>query len=118
MSLASTRLSLTHLMTIQRDANAGTDNGWGNPDSPDWQPHLTDVPCRSWADAGRETVDATTTVVVEDLRVIVTIGTDVTERDRLGDITHRGHVVVKGPTGIRAVLRNQDHLELVLVRLS
>jgi hypothetical protein len=118
MSLVSSRLSLTHLVTIQRDASAGVDGGWGNPDVPNWQPYLVGVPCRAWATAGHETINETTNVVVEEVRLIVPLGTDVTEQDRLGDITHRGAVFLAGPTGIRAVLRHADHLDLVLVRIS
>jgi hypothetical protein len=118
MSLASSRLSLTHLVTTQRDASAAVDGGWGNPDAPNWKDNLTNVPCRVWTAAGRETVDATTTVVVEDARMIVPLGTDVTERDRLGDVTFRGAVIFAGPTSVRAVLQRADHLELVLVRLA
>lgn len=120
MSVVSARLSLIHLTTVQRDANAATDDGWGggNPDSHDWQDHLTDLPCRYWVTVGRERTDATTEVVVEDMRLIVELGTDVTGRDRLGGITYRGDTIAAGPIGIRAVLQQKDHLELVLVRLS
>lgn len=117
MSLASTRLSLIHRCTIERDtATAGS---WGTPDTANWQTHLTDVPCRTWAAAGREAVENTTTVtVVEDVRVIVPLGTDVTERDRVASVTYRGGNVQEGPLGIRAVLHRADHLELVLVRIA
>jgi hypothetical protein len=102
-----------------RDANADTDDGSGNPQPPDWQPNLEDLPCRAWASAGRETVtDTTTVVVVEDLRLIVSLGTDVTEADRVASVTFRGQPTQAGPLGIRAVLTHQDHIELVLVKVS
>lgn len=117
MSLISTRLSLTHLVTVQRDDNAGsTSGGWTQ--APDWQDYLTDVPCRAWTQAGREQVDATTTIVVEDLRLIMLLDTDVTEHDRLGDIRYRGDTIIPGPFDIHAVLFQRDFLELVLVRIS
>jgi hypothetical protein len=118
MSLVGTRLSLTHLTTTRRDANAATSNDWGQPDTPNWQDHITNLVCRYWVTAGQEQATNTSTVVVEDMRLIVPLGTDVTERDQLGDITDRGTVIVTGPIGIRAVLHNHDHLELVLVRIS
>lgn len=118
MSSLSARLSLTYLTTVQRDANAGTLNARGNPSSPDWQDYLTDVPCRLAVGAGQEVVDAITTAVVEDIRLFLALGVDVTERDQLGDITYQGATILAAPIGIRAVLPQQDHLELVLVRIS
>lgn len=117
MGLVSSRLSLTHRVTIQRDANAGTADNWGAPATPDWQNYLT-VPCRAWTTAGHEAVDASTLVVVEEMRLLVTLDTDVTERDRISVVTYRGNTIVAGPVGIRAVLRHHDHLELVLVRIA
>lgn len=117
MSLASTRLSLIHRATIQRAAT--TTDTWGNPaGSPVWSDHLSGLVCRLWAAAGREAVDPTTVAVVEDLRLIVPLGTDVTEQDRVGAVTFRGSQILAGPTSIRAVLHNDDHLELVLVRIA
>jgi hypothetical protein len=117
MSLVASRLSLTHRTTVQRDVQAGT-NAWGGKGTPEFQDHLTDLACRYWVETGHEQTDATSQVVVEDMRLIVPIGTDITEKDRLGDITSRGTTIVTGPVGIRAVLAMDDHLELVLVRLS
>jgi len=119
MSLFSSRVGLIHRTTVQRDASvAGTPNDWGTPQAPDWQNHLTDVPCLGWTNTGREQIDATTSVVVEDMRCIVPLGTDVSELDRLSDVTYRGEVVISGPVGVRAVVVRRDHLELVLVRIA
>lgn len=120
MSLTSTRLSLTHLCTVERDANAGgTDDGWGNPQAPDWQSHLADLPCRLWATHGREQVaDGTTITPVADLRLIVPLGTDVTDGDRVAAVTSRGDTVQAGPLGVRALLPRRDHLELLLTKVS
>lgn len=119
MSLASSRLSMTHRCTLERDTHAGSPDSWGGTLPVDWEPYLTDVPCRAWASAGREAVtDTTTVVVVEELRLIVSLGTDVTEQDRVASVTYRGQTTQAGPLGIRAVLTHQDHLELVLVKIS
>lgn len=115
MSLVSSRLSLVHRCTIER--GSGGDDDWGNPDVPTWAAHLSDVPCVVNMAAGRERADDGETVVIEDLRLILPLGTDVTETDRIGDITFRGDTIVAGPTGIRSVLRHRDHLELLLVRV-
>jgi hypothetical protein len=119
VSLVSSRVNLGHRCTIERDANAATPDAWGTPETPDWQPHLTDLACRGWTRAGVERADATTSTVVEDMRLIVSLGTDVTEQDRVNGVTDRGTtIIIAGPVGIRAVIGRKDHLELVLVRIS
>jgi hypothetical protein len=120
MSLVASRVNLTHRCVIERDVNAGdTDDGWGNPSPPDWRTHLVAQPCRVWATVGQEVVANTTTVVpVEDVRLIVPLGTDVTEADRVAAVTDRGAIVQVGPLQIRAVLARQDHLELVLFQVK
>jgi hypothetical protein len=118
VSLVSTRLALTQRCTIERDANAATAGAWGTPSAPDWQSHITDVPCRVWATTGSETVaNGTTVTPVEDVRVIVPLGTDVTDADRIASVTYRGGTAQDGPLGIRAMLARRDHLELVLVKV-
>lgn len=119
MSLVGSRLSLIHRCTIERAANAASLDSWNTPDPPDWQPHLEGVPCRSWVTAGREIVtDKSTLTVVEDARLIVSLGTDVTEGDRIASVTYRGGTIQDGPLGIRAVLAHRDHIELVLAKVS
>lgn len=118
MSLISSRLSLKHRVTFQRDASIGTTDSWGGPNVPAFADHLVDVPCRVWTSAGHEAVNATTAVVVEDMRLLVALDTDVTEQDRVSAVTYRGDSIVAGPVSIRAVMRHQDHLELVLVRIA
>ena len=116
MSLVATRISLTHRCSIQR--NGATLDQFGNPTAPSWTDLLTDLPCRAWDRAAREVVDATTTVVVEDRRLIVALGTDVLATDRIGDVSLRGAVVFAGPMLVNAVLPYPDRLELVLTRVS
>lgn len=117
MSLISSRVSLKHRCTIERNVTVAA-NAWGNAAAPVWQTNLSDLPCRLWTTAGREVVDATTTVVVEDMRLIVALNTDITEEDRIANVTYRGDTIAVGPIGIRAVMRHQDHLEIVLVRVA
>lgn len=118
MSLISSRVNLTHRTRIERDQNAGTLNDAGAVDTPDWQPFDDLTRCRFWVNTGREVLDATTSVVGEDMRMIVPADTDVTERDRLAGVCYRGKFIATGPIGIRAVVRRKDHLELFLVRIS
>lgn len=115
MTAATIRLSLTQLCTVERDQ---ADGAWGDPDVPDWQQHLSSLPCRLWVTIGRETIDGVEAVVSESMRMLVELGTDVTEKDRITSVAERGAAVDDGPLGIRAVLRHDDHLELIVVRLS
>lgn len=123
MTVLSSRVSLTHRMTIQRDQSlTGTDDGWGGPDLPAWADHLVDVPCRAWTATGPrpggETVQAAAVVAVDDRRAHVPLGTDVTETDRVTEVTHRGVVILDGPMDVETVLTYPDHLELVLRKVG
>lgn len=116
MSLVGSRVSMRDRCLIER---AATSTGsWNVPGPPTWSAHVSGVPCRVFAKDGRERTDAETNVVVEDMRLLVPLGTDVTASDRVGLVTRRGATVVAGPVGIRAVLPRATHLELVLVALS
>ena len=100
---------MTQRCVIERDATAG------EADTSDWQPHLDGVSCRLWATAGREATDQGHTAVVEDLRLVVPLGLDVTVLDRIHGVVNRaGGVIDPRPLGIEAILRERDHLELVL----
>lgn len=117
MSLISTRLSLRQACTIERNAATGSD-GRGQPNPPDWQTHLSDEPCRFWAEAGQEVIQGQGTVEpVTTLHLVLRADTDVTEADRVASITYRGGTGQDGPLGIRAVLRRPDHLELLLEKV-
>lgn len=118
MSLISSKLSLTHRVTIQRNAHGASEDSWGNPEEPGWEDHLTDLPCRVWTASGQEVIDPTTVVVMENMHLLLPIGTDVTENDRISAVTYRGATIAAGPISIRAVMQHQDHLELMLVRLT
>jgi hypothetical protein len=116
MSLISSGVSLTHRCTIERDQNAGSDDGWGNPLPPDWQEHIFDLRCRAWT-AGHETItDKGTLTVLIEVQLIVPLGTDVTDHDRIAAVSERGETIHEGPLAVHAVLRRRDHLELICVR--
>lgn len=118
MSLIGSGLSAPHRATIERNAAAGVgSDGWA--DTPDWEPHITELPCWLQSTIGHEAViDKSTVTAIEDLRLFTALGADVTERDRLGDVTDRCTQILAGPVSIRAVLRHKDHLEIVLVRIT
>lgn len=117
MSLTATRLAFKHRTTVERDGQT-SENDWGHPGTPDWDTSTGRVPCRAWINAGKEAVTTDRTAVIRDLRCMVPLDTDVTERDRLGDITEGDTVLFEGPHAIEAVLRHPDRLELLLEKVT
>lgn len=107
------RSTMKHRATIERDANATADDGeWGQKPDPDWQDHITKLACHVWYEAGREVV-GTDNAVVEGLRMIVPLGTDVTEADRVSTVTDRQENELQAfnfPARIESVGSRADHL--------
>lgn len=94
---------------IERNTDATTDS-W-NQKGVDWEPHLADCACHLWYENGSEYVDGVKVAVVDELRAILPLGTDVTPADRLGDVTDKqGVVLFNGPLRILSVQRRRDHL--------
>lgn len=116
MSTLLSRTRLKYRCSIERN-NATTDE-WGQSGTPDWSELDDDLPCYAWVDGGREAVTTERTAVVRDMRLLLPLGTDVTESDRIGDISERGSVIFDGPFGIEVVLRHRDHLELMLTKVA
>lgn len=105
--------SMRHRADVQRDAAAGADD-WNNAPAPNWQAHLSGVRCFVWSRTRRERVDDEKTAVIEDLRCMMPIGTDVTERDRIAVVKDRAGAQLYGLMTIEGVQRHGTHLELAL----
>jgi hypothetical protein len=119
VSLLSTRLALTQRCTIERNANADATDDWQTPPPPAWAPHLQEQPCRAWISGHRPVShEGTLTAVLIELSMLVPLGTDVTDGDRVNGITLRGEPVHEGPLTIHAVLERRDHLELILSKAA
>jgi hypothetical protein len=114
MSLVSSRVSLTHRCDVLR--NIGSVDEWGAQDGT-WEIYLAAVECRAWSGSGREVARDIETLVVEDRRLVVPLGLDITEADRISDVTYRGALIYEGTMDIEAVLAHADHMELVLKRV-
>lgn len=113
MTLISSRASLVERCATQRNANIGTDDGYNNPLPPAWVDELDDVPCRAWV-SGHETVSTAGDVsVVVETKLVVPVGTDIVEGDRIVSVTRDGAEVQPGPLSVHAVLRRRDHLEVI-----
>lgn len=108
---------MRHRAVIERDAG-GADTDWNTAPAPSWAT-LATVKCFVWSKTRRERVDDEKTAVIEDLRCIVPLSTDVTERDRLASVTDRqGVTILSGPLRIEGVQRVHTHLELTLERVN
>lgn len=114
----SARSSMVMRATVQRDvAQQELDDDYGH--IPDWQTLHAALPCRYWIRSGvglfvREVSTANMEAVIRDMRAICPV-VDVTEGDRIGQITDRqGQVLVDGPLNIRGVERRSGHIELLL----
>lgn len=110
------RSTFRHRCVIERDA--AVEDEFGAEVTADWRPLVEDQPCRFWqrfALGSAEAVDATRTVAVEELRLLVPRNTDVTVADRIGGITNRlGTPLIDGPLRIDSVLIKSKFLELSL----
>jgi head-tail adaptor len=108
MSMASSRVGMTHRCTIER-RTLTSDGGGGQTET--WAAVETDLPCRAWLeDSGIEAV-GDKVVEVEDRRLIVPVGTDVQPADRV-TVTVRGEAFMS-VMPVSAVGRRTGHLELV-----
>jgi hypothetical protein len=119
VSLASSRLIFVHRCAIERNTNLGSDDGWGNPLPPSWESHLEDQPCFSWPASQRAVShEGTLTAVLIEVKLLLPLGTDVTEGDRIDAISDRGEPLYGGPLSIHAVLPRRDHIELILSKAA
>lgn len=116
------RQRMKHRATIQRDATNSTDP-WGGKDAPDWQEHLADLPCHAWVRTGvgmgSEEFRSDKVAVVENRHMIVPLGTDITERDRVLTVTDRQDAeILDGPMRIESIGKRRDHIALVVERID
>lgn len=89
----------------------------------DWQP-LATVECVLWWWKGSKSSDKSpsaqyarpqATIDITGGDMMLPLGTDVTDRDRIGTVTNEeGEVLEEGPFRIIAVNRYSDHIELSL----
>lgn len=109
---------MTMRASLERNAAIGVPDEYGNPSPASWTA-LTTVPAWLWTTADREVMDARKTAVVEDTRMIVPRGTDVTAKDRVNGVKdRRGRDVRPGIFMIESVINRRDHLELMLIGIE
>ena len=119
--MSAVRSRMVHRATVERDSSGGRDQ-WGQEQPPQWATLHAALPCFAWVRADRikgERVTADTTAVIEDLRMIVPLGTSINETDRVSTIKNRAGIELhRGPMGIESVTYHHSHLEVALVQVG
>lgn len=117
MSTVSVRSRMIHRCTLQRD-DAGIDNDIGAKQVPSWDDNVEAQVCFFYTTQGREIIQDRG-AVFSALRMLLPLGTDVNEKDRVLNITDReGNHLFTGALQIRSILPHHTHLEVDLVRPS
>jgi hypothetical protein len=98
-------------------AGAPAEDNWGNdvPANAAWRIKVPNVACWLYTRTERETIGPNDTKVVEDLKLLLPLRTDVRETDRLRDVKGRdGSLVRPGLLAIEAVVNLHTHIELTV----
>lgn len=109
---------LTMRAAIERNVSTGTD-AWNQPVAPDYQPHAV-LPCFAYAKSASDVVDGKKNAIVQDIRIMFALGSDVLATDRVAQITDRKDVVLfAGPFRIEGEIEyRHNHREAALVRVA
>ena len=111
----STRQRMVHRTTIERNGNLAPD-AYGQPDAPAWYPHITGQSCYFWEPSSQrgEQMNERNADIYSH-RLLLPLGTDITEEDRINGVTDRhGATISDGVFDIKQIVRKPDHLRLVL----
>jgi|GEM_PF-2851680 len=110
----SARSVMTMRATVQRNQASGEDE-YHQPVQPDWQDYLTDLPCYFWTETKTVRTSQGDLVTVAESKMIVPKTTDITEEDRVTQVTDRqGNILLNQTVGIDSVIPRRDHLALTL----
>ncbi len=111
------RTIMTMRADVERDATATTDP-YGHPDASSFAA-LATIPCRVWSERRREVNDDKKFALIEQLRCTMPLDTDVTEDDRIAQVTDRlGVVLFAGPLRIDTIQPRSMHIEMNLRRIQ
>lgn len=113
----SARGRMTFRALVER-RQSGQESVWGETE-PVWATHIAALPCYVWSRQRSEAVNASRTVVIDEIRLLVPNGTDITERDRINGVKDRqGNTYIGDQMDIRGVQPRQTHLELLVLGYS
>ncbi len=105
---------MTQRTLVERQTEPPATNAYGE-ETPVWTAHLEELACWIYTRSEIGQLGSEKTLIVEEDRMIVPAGTDVTVRDRVNGVTDRiGRDVRPGIFRITAVVDRQTHLELGL----
>ncbi|MEL6738966.1 MAG: hypothetical protein AAFO28_08575, partial [Pseudomonadota bacterium] len=78
------------------------------------------LPCFAWSKSGRELVDGSKTAIIEDLRVMIGLNSDLKEGDEITEVRLRdGTVIIEGRLKVEgAVQFKHNHREAALQRIG
>ena len=109
---------MTMRADVERNTAAGTD-AYGGPVAPAFTV-LGTFACFVWSRQGRVITDGDKTAVVEDLRAIFPLGTDIQETDEIVSVKdRRGVEIIAGRLRVDAPpQRKHRHLEAALERVN
>lgn len=117
MAGSQARTIMTMRADVERNDTATTD-AFGHPDAPNFSA-LATIPCRVHSKSRTERNDTRKTAIVESIRCSMPLGTDVTELDRIAQITDRlGAVLWSGPLRIDTIQHKHTHIEMDLRRIE
>ena len=112
---------MTHRALVERDLGTARD-GYGAKSAPTWSSHLASMVCFFYREGRSDSEEAERsrgTVHHDMLRMLVPLGTDILESDRINGVTERdGTVIEAGAMNITSVLHSHTHLELRVEKVA
>ena len=109
---------MIHRATVQRNTPAGTD-GFGGPGAAVWAMHIASLHCWFYAKSGREVINGEKSAVLGSHKMLIPLGTDITEADRITAIDDRlGASIMANTMRIHSVTHRHSHLELEVEEVS
>ena len=109
---------MTHRATVQRNTPAGTD-GFGGPGVASWGAHIAALKCWLYTKSEREVIDGEKSATLGSHKLLIPLGTDITEADRITAVDDRlGGSIVANTMRIHSVTHRHNHLELVVEEVS
>jgi hypothetical protein len=101
---------MDHLCNIER-VSLASDGGGGQVET--WGAQHTNLICRGWYKSAGVMPLGGKAVIAEQRSVIVPLGKDIREGDRIVSVRDRaGNVIFAGPMMIDSVAHRQDHQQL------
>ena len=109
-------------MKFRADLEQNTETGkdpYGHLLPPVFASKATGVPCVVYSKMREEIIDGDKQALVQEIRVLFSLISGVTEADRIANIKDRlGVVLFAGPMIIETIQRRRDHFEAAIKRVQ